>query len=224
MSRRNQQKTGPFNPFVQHQTNDAESSIRKQMKSNQFMDERSVVAGESAEKAFDKAIKAKRMQGRNASRHEQIVLHIDRWISPKRWIPNFAKGQTISDKPEWSVEIKAMKRISRASSSPQSKWLWVEFKNIDGGPGWLYGAAVFLATEVEDGFYLIPLKSLRSWSELQVDRTARVTKPHHAKYKSYTRRERQDEMSLIELQKFKDWYEEAAGQKLIFCPKIRLEV
>ena len=220
MSRRNQQKTVPFNPFTQSQTNNSESSIRKQMKSNQFMDERSVRAGESAEKAFDRAIKAKGMNGRNASRYEQRVSHIDRWMSPKYWKPDFTKGQTMKDKPNWSVEIKAMKRISRASPSPQSKWLWVEFKNIDGGPGWLYGEAVFLATEVEEGFYLIPLKSLRSWSELHVDRTAKVNKPQHAKYKSYTRRDRQDEMSLIEFQTFHDWYEGAAGRKLSFFPKV----
>lgn len=194
-------------------------TIRSQMKTNEFIDERSVEMGESAERIFDRVIKAQGKSVRKASRYEERVRHIDRWIGDKRWRPS--PNQTMKDKPEISVEIKAMKRISRASAEPQSEWLWVEFKNVSGGEGWLYGDATLLATEVETGFYLLYLNSLRSWAEFKVDRNKKVTNPNQAKYKSYSRRNRDDEMSLINLQEFIDWYEEASGKEVIFYPKIQ---
>jgi len=196
------------------------NSIRSQMESNEFMDERSVEMGESAEKKFDRAVKAQGKSVRKASRYEERVQHIDRWIGDKRWWPKL--NQTMKDKPEISVEIKAMKRISRASSEPQSEWLWVEFRNVSGGLGWLYGDATLLATEVETGFYLLYLKSLRSWAEFKVDRDAKVANPNHAQYTSYSRKNRKDEMSLINLQEFIDWYEEASGTQVIFFPKVEI--
>jgi hypothetical protein len=195
-----------------------ESDIRKQMRANQFMDERSVQAGESGERAFERCARPK-FELKPASRHDQTVKHIDYWASPKGWRPNLDKGESISSKPWYGIEVKAMKRISRKSPRPQSKWLWVEFKNINGGLGWLYGQATFLAAEVQDGFYLLNLKSLRSWCEVHVDREAKVTEPGKAQYKSYTRRNREDEMSLVELQAYVDWYEEATGRKCLFLPK-----
>jgi hypothetical protein len=196
------------------------NSIRSQMESNEFMDERSVEMGESAEKKFDRAVKAQGKSVRKASRYEERVQHIDRWIGDKRWWPKL--NQTMKDKPEISVEIKAMKRISRASPEPQSEWLWVEFRNVSGGLGWLYGDATLLATEVETGFYLLYLKSLRSWAEFKVDREAKVANPNHAQYTSYSRKNRKDEMSLINLQEFIDWYEEASGTEVIFFPKVEI--
>ena len=196
------------------------NSIRSQMESNEFMDERSVEMGESAEKKFDRAVKAQGKSVRKASRYEERVQHIDRWIGDKRWWPKL--NQTMKDKPEISVEIKAMKRISRASPEPQSEWLWVEFRNVSGGLGWLYGDATLLATEVETGFYLLYLKSLRSWAEFKVDREAKVANSNHAQYTSYSRKNRKDEMSLINLQEFIDWYEEASGTEVIFFPKVEI--
>jgi hypothetical protein len=195
------------------------NSIRKQMNSNPFMDERSVKAGESAENSFPKAAKVQGMETRPASRHEQRVDHIDFWMSPKRWRPDFSKRENMADKPRWSVEVKAMKRISRASPKPQSKWLWIEFKNITGGPGWIYGSAKFIATEVEDGFYLLPRQLLLNWATSVVDREDKVTNPNQAQYKSYTRHNRDDEMTLVELQAFLDYYLETKGKSALFMPK-----
>ena len=192
-------------------------SIRSQMKTNEFIDERSAAMGESAEQKFDRVVKAQGKSIRKASRFEERVQHIDRWIGNKNWRPN--RNQTKHDKPEISVEVKAMKRISRGSPEPQSEWLWVEFKNVSGGDGWLYGDATLLATEVETGFYLLYLKSLQSWSEFKVNRNDKVTNPNHAYYKSYSRQNRDDEMSLINLQEFIDWYEKTSGKEVIFYSK-----
>ena len=89
------------------------------METNEYIDERSAEMGETAEQMFDKAVKAKGKSVRKSSRYEERVLHIDRWISDKRWRPD--KNQTMRDKPEIGVEIKAMKRISRSSDEPQSE-------------------------------------------------------------------------------------------------------
>ncbi len=191
-----------------------DSDIRKQMKTNEYIDERSVTMGENAEVAFDKAMKAMGCNVQESSKYENRVKHIDRWIVPLKWV----------DKSGWrkhsvAVEVKGMKRISRGSPNAQSKWLWIEFKNVAGGPGWLYGDAMLLATEVEDGFYLLYLKSLREWAEWKVDRDAKVQYPNQAKYKSYSRKDRDDEMSLIRLEDFISWYEEKSGIPAKFVAK-----
>jgi hypothetical protein len=194
------------------------TSIRRQAERNHYMDERSITAGESAEKAFPKAARAKSMEVERGSRHDERVNHIDFWMSPKGWRPNFAKGESMSDKPRWGIEVKAMKRISRADPRPQSEWLWVEFKNINGGEGWLYGKATFLAAETPEGFALINLKMLRQFAEERVDREAKVTRPQEARYRSYTRRNRADEMSLVRLSDFQEWYAEHTGRQVIQMP------
>ena len=65
---------------------------------------------------------------------------------------------------------------------------------------------VMMTTEVEDGFYLLYLKSLRAWADWKVDRNAKVQYPNQAKYKSYSRKDRDDEMSLVRLQDFISCY------------------
>ena len=195
-----------------------ESDIRKQMKTNEYIDERSVTMGENAEVAFDKAMEAVGCNVQESSKYENRVKHIDRWIVPEKWVNKSGwRNESVA------VEVKGMKRISRGSPNPQSKWLWVEFKNVAGGPGWLYGDAMLLATEVEDGFYLLYLKSLREWAEWKVDRNAKVQYPNQAKYKSYSRKDRDDEMSLIRLEDFISWYEEKSGIPAKFVAKAPLE-
>ena len=202
-------------------SNSHSNRIRSQMETNEYIDERSAEMGETAEQMYEKAVKAQGKSVRKASRYEERVQHIDRWIGDKRWRPN--KNQTMRDKPQIRVAIKAMRIVSRSSDEPQSEWLWVEFKNVSGGSGWLYGDATLLATEVEEGFYLLYLKSLRSWAEHKVNRKEKVTNPNHAYYKSYSRRNRDDEMSLINLQEFIEWYEQASGKPVLFFPKVELE-
>jgi hypothetical protein len=40
---------------------------------------------------------------------------------------------------KYSFDIKAMKKINRYDSSPQDKMIYIEFKNVRGNEGWLYG-------------------------------------------------------------------------------------
>ena len=61
------------------------------------------------ENSFPKAARNKGMETRPASRHEQRVEHIDFWMSPRGWRPNLQKREKMTDKPKWSVEVKAMK-------------------------------------------------------------------------------------------------------------------
>ena len=195
-----------------------ESDIRKQMKTNEYIDERSVTMGENAEVAFDKAMAAMGCHVQESSKYENRVQHIDRWMVPEKWV-----NKSGWRKQSVGVEVKGMKRISRRSPNPQSEWLWIEFKNVVGGAGWLYGDAMLLATEVEDGFYLLYLKSLRAWAEWKVDRNAKVQYPNQAKYKSYSRKDRDDVMSLVRLQDFISWYEEKSGIPAKFVPKVLTE-
>jgi len=52
-----------------------------------------------------------------------------------------------------------------------------------------------------------------------VDRDAKVSNPNDAKYKSYTRHNRDDEMSLVELEAFLAFYREQRGKDALFFPK-----
>ena len=52
-----------------------------------------------------------------------------------------------------------------------------------------------------------------------VDREDKVTNPNQAQYKSYTRHNRDDEMTLVELQAFLDYYLETKGKSALFMPK-----
>ena len=78
-------------------SNSHSNRIRSQMETNEYIDERSAEMGETAEQMFDKAVKAQGKSVRKASRYEERVQHIDRWIGDKRWRPN--KNQPMRETP-----------------------------------------------------------------------------------------------------------------------------
>jgi len=101
---------------------------------------------------------------------------------------------------EIKVEVKAMKRISRADDNGQDEWIWVEFKNVQGNLGWLYGKADYVAFELQDCFLFVNREDLVKVSENVVDLSEIVKKPFEARRKGYHRRSRPDELvSMIHL-------------------------
>jgi hypothetical protein len=100
-----------------------------------------------------------------------------------------------------TFDIKARKKIARADESAQDEWLYVEFQNVRGNDGWLYGKANFIAFELSEAFLIVHRRSLAKYCEAVVDRTKKVDAPHLCQYKSYTRKGRSDEISLIEVKR-----------------------
>ena len=67
-----------------------------------------------------------------ATSDEDIYNHVDFW-----WV-----------KPDGSrlgVDVKGMKKRSRNDLRPDNDITWLELQNVNGGPGWLYGSAKYIA-------------------------------------------------------------------------------
>ena len=101
-----------------------------------------------------------------------------------------------------TADIKAQKRISR-SSNKQSSWTWVEFTNVNGKAGWLYGKADYIIFELAKGWRVVKLEKLKDLSEQLVDMDTVVKTPQAAKYKIYQRAGRKDRIALIEIDEIK---------------------
>ena len=123
-----------------------------------------------------------------ASFKENVHQHID----------FFVRGKTEKLKDfKFSVDVKARKRKSRSSDEYDDEYTWVEFKNVKGRKGWLYGDADKIAFETEGGFVMVDREELAKWCEEKVDFKKAVRNPYSAIYKVYTRKGREDLISRI---------------------------
>ena len=101
----------------------------------------------------------------------------------------------------YNFDVKARKRKSRKDDSAQDEFIWIEFKNVVGKEGWLYGKADYIAFERENDFVVVYRPDLVEASELLVDLGANVDKANKALYKGYQRKGRKDLIAMI---KFND--------------------
>ncbi len=95
---------------------------------------------------------------------------------------------------ELKIEVKAMKRVSRSQDDGQDEWIWIEFKNVAGDLGWVYGKADYVAFELQDSFIFVDRKGLAKLSEKIVDFNDIVKSPFEARRKCYRRKNRPDEL------------------------------
>lgn len=97
------------------------------------------------------------------------------------------------------VEVKAMKRENRNDETLNPEWVWIEFRNVRGEVGWLFGKANWIAFETADSFLIIDRHDLYQHVRRAVDREAKVESAREAKYKTYTRKGRPDQIAQIRL-------------------------
>jgi hypothetical protein len=76
--------------------------------------------------------------------------------------------------------------------------LWIEFKNVLGNNGWLFGSADFIAFERQNDFVLVARKNLITLCE-KIVKKEKVSNPIDALYKTFSRKTRKDELSLIKM-------------------------
>jgi len=78
--------------------------------------------------------------------------------------------------------------------------LWCEFKNVRGNPGWMYGNAHIIAFDMpeEGGFVIVDRQELAFWCEKHVKDEV-VTDKRDAYLKKYTRKDRQDVITKLNL-------------------------
>lgn len=92
-------------------------------------------------------------------------------------------------------DVKSIKRISRHKPKDEN-FHWVELKNVNGEEGWLYGGrANFIVFETEDYWVVVLKTKLQEFIYGRIDRTF-VDKPEDALYKLYSRKDRNDMMTL----------------------------
>jgi len=82
--------------------------------------------------------------------------------------------------------------------------IWCEFKNVQGNPGWMYGGATIIAFDMpeEGGFCIVNRDELRTWCEDKVS-DERVSNKADAYLKKYTRKDRLDEITKVNLKDIK---------------------
>jgi hypothetical protein len=94
------------------------------------------------------------------------------------------------------VDVKAMKNLSRGEEGVELP-IWIEFKNVRGGDGWIYGNSDFLAFEMPDHFMVIEREKLLGWCEENVDFETVVSSSKKAYKKVYRRFRRKDLITYV---------------------------
>jgi hypothetical protein len=98
----------------------------------------------------------------------------------------------------FTVDVKGRKKTTRRNNSFDDVYTWVEFKNVRGNPGWLYGQADSIVFEREKDYLFIERKPLLNFCLDKVENVY-VDTPTKAIYKYYTRKTRKDVISRIKL-------------------------
>lgn len=105
--------------------------------------------GAKAEEDFVLAYKKKYPEDvvTKATKQQDMFDHIDYFAGPE------------------SYDIKSLKKKSSKDSGTDSDIIWVEFKNVRGNLGWLYGKATRIAFELETEFITVDREALRKVAE-----------------------------------------------------------
>ena len=102
---------------------------------------------------------------------------------------------TIQNSPDILVEVKGRKKNRRADEEFNDEILTIEFKNVAGKPGWLYGAADWIAFERKNEFVIVERDKLSQLCKTLVNLDIQKNEP--TLYCAYTRAGRKDCISNI---------------------------
>lgn len=149
------------------------------------------IRGQSVEDMFEGWLISHNKKYRRATLEEQFA-HIDFviWSEPQQ--------------REITLDVKAPKKTSRGNVWTQDEYIWVEFKNVQGLDGWLYGKNDYLVfyKKDEDLFYCVKTSDLANLCETLCSK-GRTSMARDALYKRYTREGRYDEISMIKFDDLK---------------------
>lgn len=138
--------------------------------------------GRVAEVRFVRAARKKGLLVTKSSHTEDRHEHIDYWLALK-------------DGGKWGVDVKG-------NNLPDE--IWCEFKNVAGNPGWMYGGASIIAFDMpeEGGFAIVNREELAFFCEKHVSDEV-VKDKKRAYLKRYTRKDRQDVITILKLHDLK---------------------
>lgn len=93
------------------------------------------------------------------------------------------------------------------NSNSSDKWQWIEFKNANGKPGWIYQDSDFVVFERKNDFLIVNRKNLVTWvnvtPKIRHDMPI-VQKPWQAKYRLYSRSDKKELITQITAQDLLD--------------------
>lgn len=127
--------------------------------------------GHDAEEAFALAFKTKNPEGllKRATKQQDMFDHID-WFAG-----------------EHSYDVKSLKKRRAKDNTVDSTIVWIEFKNVRGNLGWLYGKAQRIAFELEDEFIIVNREDLRKVAEsLTIKKYVTSPEPYHLYGRTFT--------------------------------------
>ena len=139
--------------------------------------------GRCAEVRFVRAAREKGLSVTKSSHTEDRHSHIDYWLA-------------LSGQKKWGVDVKG-------NNLPDE--IWCEFKNVQGNPGWMYGGATIIAFDMpeEGGFAIVDREELAFFCEKHVSNET-VTDKRYAYLKKYTRKDREDVITILKLHDLKN--------------------
>lgn len=149
-------------------------------------DQKSKDSGDNAVNLFEKECGLRGIKYEKSSYKEDVFDHFDYHLYSD-------SGKS------YKVEIKARKRIKRSDANTQDACIWIEFKNVVGKDGWLYGKADYIVFECEDEFIFVNRLKLVTLAEKLVNFKEQAKSSSAALYKVYTRFGRKDLVSMIKL-------------------------
>ena len=140
--------------------------------------------GSGAEQRFANMCSKRRLGVYPATPFENRVMHFD-------YIVVLRDGLDTRQR----VEVKAIKS-RRRGETPDPSVIFVELKNVSGGPGWVYGKSDIVAFEQPSGFLMVQTRALKHLAESMVSTCKHANRSgiHHTLYK---RRERDDLMLVL---------------------------
>lgn len=153
------------------------------MNKNKYDNRDSLELGETAQQLFKETATQRGWKCVEATPQEDINEHWD---------------FRITNDVNYTVDVKSTKRINSYDKDVQDDWLWIELHGVK-DRGWLYGGkADFIAFQTSDSFLLVKRIDLITLLKNRIDYKTPVFYAQDAKYKSYTRRDRKDKITLVE--------------------------
>ena len=155
------------------------------MARNALVHKENMELGLKTENLFEETAKKENFIVRKSSLSEDRFKHIDFFLE--------------QDHFKYSVDVKARKKTNRDDAKVNDEWTWIEFKNVLGRKGWLYGEADYIAFERADDFLMVNRENLVKFCEDKVDLETMVSRAYQAEYKVYQRQGRRDLITRVRM-------------------------
>jgi hypothetical protein len=101
----------------------------------------------------------------------------------------------------FSIDYKSSKILLDEKTNPLNEWVWIEFKNVRGDDGWIYGKADYIVWVLKNQLWFVNRKNLLQFTlrKLKENNNQHTDYKNDANYKWYKRFNRNDLITKISL-------------------------